>query len=86
MGIKNDAQNLSHPLIPNTFLGHCRLTCQSHRILVFERCSLIKRSGNRSTKILTHDSALRIRSCNTLTQDLRLRSAIPFVRIFVDSL
>ena len=40
--------------------------------------------GARSTKILTHDSALRMRSCNTLTQELRIRSATPFVRIFVE--
>ena len=42
------------------------------------------KSGARSTKILTHDSALRMRSCNTLTLELRVRSAIPFVRIFVE--
>ena len=31
-----------------------------------------------------HDSVLSMRSSNTLTQELRIRSAIPFVRIFVE--
>ena len=40
--------------------------------------------GARSTKILTHYSALRMRTCNTLTHELRIRSAILLVRISVE--
>ena len=39
---------------------------------------------SRSTKIPSNVTALSIRSCNTLTQELRTRSNVPFAQISVE--